>query len=506
MKPQQLSLPMPLHTPRTRAALARLRQVLPTLTPLAVALASGALLVLGGCASSAGIAPSAQALQPAQLGLADTPAAQAPALAADWWRGFGDARLNGLVEQALAGSPGLKLAQTRVARAQAAVAGQAAADGPQLNAELSATRQRFSATSIYPPPLGGSIRTLATAQLGASWEFDFFGRNHAAIEAALGVQRAAQAEAQAARVVLASNVVRQYVQLGRLQAQREVAQRALLQRQETLQLIQQRVQGGLDTAVEQRQGEGALPEARQQIEQLDEQIALTRHALAALTAQAPDALDMLDAPLRNVQALPLPATLPADLLGRRADITAARWRIEAATNDTRSAKAAFYPNINLTAFVGLSSIGLDRLLKSDSEQYGAGPALRLPIFDAGRLRANLRVKTADLDAAVESYNTAVIDAVHEAADQISSQRAIQRQQAEQTLAQTSAEQAYDLALQRYRAGLSTYLTVLNAEANVLAQRRQAVDLQARALDAQVGLVRALGGGYAPDTTLASTTQ
>ena len=214
----------------------------------------------------------------------------------------------------------------------------------------------------------------------------------------------------------------------------------------------------------------------------------------------------MDAPLRSVQLAALPAVLPADLLARRPDITAARWRIEAAGQDMKSAKAAFYPNINLTAFAGLSSIGLDHLVKSASEQYGVGPALHLPIFDAGRLRANLRVKTADLDAAVESYNAAVLEAVHEAADPISSLRAIERQQAEQAQAQTAAESAHDLALQRYRAGLSTYLTVLNAEAGVLNQRRQAVDLKARALDAQVALIKALGGGTAPDTTLASASR
>lgn len=481
-----------LHTFSLDRLAHQLRGVWPTLAPVVVALASAAVLVLTGCASSAGINPSAQTIEPAQAGLADG-AASAP-VTQDWWKSFGDSRLDALVDKALVGSPNLKLAQARVARAEAAVSSQQATEGLQVSGDVSATRQRFSATSIYPPPLGGSIRTLATAQAGASYEFDFFGRNRAAIEAAIGTQRAAQAEAQAARVALSSAVVRQYVALSRLQAQREVTQRSLQQREETLQLIKQRVQGGLDTAVELRQGEGALPEARQQIELLDEQITLTRHALAALTAQPPEALATLDAPLRNVTLQALPAVLPADLLGQRADISAARWRVEAAGADVRSAKAAFYPNINLTAFAGLSSIGLDRLIKSDSQQYGIGPALHLPIFDSGRLRANLRVKTADLDAAVESYNAAVIEAVHETADPISSLRAIERQQSEQNQAQGAAESAYDLALQRYRAGLSTYLTVLNAEAGVLNQRRQAVDLKARALDSQVALIKALGGG------------
>ncbi len=478
----------------------RVRTLPLKLAPFALVVLSSAVLVLGGCASSAGIHPVAHTLAPAQVGLAGS--ATAEPVAADWWRGFGDSTLNGLVEQALAGSPALKVAQARVLRAQAAIAGQEANDGFHASGELNATRQRFSATSIYPPPLGGSTRTLATAQIGAAYEFDFFGRNRSAIAAAVGAERAAQAEAQAARVVLASNVVRSWVQLGRLQEQRQVALQALKQRDDVLQLIKQRVQGGLDTTVEQRQGEGALPESRQQIELLDEQISLTQHALAALTAQAPDALDDLQAPLGTLQVMPLPAALPADLLGRRADVAAARWRVEAAGSDIQAAKAAFYPNINLTAFVGLSSIGLNRLVESASEQYGVGPALRLPIFDAGRLRAGLRGKTAELDAAVESYNVAVIDAVHDAADQISSLRAINRQQVQQAQAQAAAESAYDLATQRFRAGLSTYLTVLNAEAGVLNQRRLAVDLKARALDGQVGLMRALGGGYAGDAQLA----
>jgi NodT family efflux transporter outer membrane factor (OMF) lipoprotein len=197
--------------------------------------------------------------------------------------------------------------------------------------------------------------------------------------------------------------------------------------------------------------------------------------------------------------------LPSDLLGRRADIAAARWRVEAATQDVGNARAQFYPNINLVAFAGFSSIGLDRLLGAGSEQWGVGPALRLPLFDGGRLRANLSGKTADLDAAIESYNAAVIDAVRDVADQLASTQAIARQQTEQRAAQTAAENAYEIAQQRFAAGLSNYLQVLNAETAVLSQRSQSVDLAARALDTQVALLRALGGGYQADLQ-ARTTQ
>lgn len=459
-------------------------------------LALAALSLLAGCASTDGISSSARPLSAADLGLSQTDAAP---LAADWWTAWGDDSLSGLIEQALQSQPSLKVAQARLDRAQAAVAGEQAADGLHVNASADTTRQHFSATSIYPAPLGGSIRTLANAQVAAQWEFDFFGRHRAALDAALGQTRAEQADLQAARNLLASQVAQTWVQLGRLLAQREVAQRALVQREQMLGLIRQRVDAGLDTRVELRQGEGALPDARQQIEQINEQIALTRHALAALVAQPQDRFEALTPDLLRLRSADLPAAVPADLLGRRPDLAAARWRVEAATRGVDAARAQFYPNVNLTAFIGLSSIGLDRLVEADSRQFGAGPAIRLPIFDGGALRANLRGRTADLDAAIEGYNSALLESVRDAADQLTSLQSVQRQQADQAKALAAAESAYDIALQRYRAGLTGQLTVLTAETGLLNQRRLGVDLRARDLVARIGLVRALGGGYTADT-------
>ena len=460
-------------------------------TALAAVAAAAVLLV--ACASPAGIAPQAKMID----GTALTSAAAAPEISTSWWKAYGDSTLDALVDRALRDSPSLAAAQARVQRAQASVDAADAADKPRVDAGFDATRQRYTENGLIPPPIAGTTQTTGTLQLSGSWELDLFGRQRAALDAAIGSQRSAEAEAQAARVLLASNVVRQYVQLARSLEQRELLQRTLAQREEILALIRQRVDAGLDTNVELRQGEGALPEMRQQIEALDEQTRITRHALAALTAQGPNALDTLASRLAQVQLVPLPADVPADLIGRRADVSAARWRIEAATKDMQAARAQFYPSVNLIAFAGFSSIGLNNLIEAGSRQYGVGPAIRLPIFDAGRLRANLRGKAVDVDAAVAAYNGAVLDALREAADPIASLQSIDRQQREQASAQGSAESAYDLALQRYRAGLGTYLTVLTAETNVLAQRRSAVDLKARALDVQAQLARALGGGYAP---------
>jgi len=466
----------------------------PNPSPVARAWASlAAAVLLAGCVSSAGIAPQSDVLDAAAVGIAGEAAAD-PVDAA-WWAAFGARELDALVATALAANPSLKLARDRLERAQAAANAAKANTQPKVDAALDVTRQRYTEHGLVPPPIAGSIGNTGLFNVGASWEIDFFGKNAAALAAAIGSQRAAAADAQAARVLVASRVASTYFALGRWFEQRDVAERALAQRRQILALVRQRVDAGLDTNVELRQSEAAVPETEQQIEAIDEQIVLARHALAALTAQSPDALDALAPRLQLVQAVPLPARVPADLLGRRADIEAARQRVEAATQDVAHAKTLLYPNVNLVAFVGLSSLGVNRLLNAGSEQYGGGAAIRLPIFDAGRLRANVQGRTADLDAAVDSYNATLIDAVRDAADQIASVQSVARQRRTQAAAQAASESAYDLALQRYRAGLSTYLTVLSAENNVLAQRRLAADLKARALDSQVALARALGGGY-----------
>ena len=208
---------------------------------------------------------------------------------------------------------------------------------------------------------------------------------------------------------------------------------------------------------------------------------------------------------RQAQLDLLPQRLGADLLGRRADVVAARWRVETALQDMAVARTQFYPDINLVGFVGLNALGLGNLLNLGSRNLGIGPALRLPLFDGGRLRANLQGRAADADAATAAYNGAVLDAAREVADASTSLQSLARQRVEQAQALAATESAYDLALQRYRAGLGSYLVVLSAETGVLAQRQQATDLQARLLDNQVALMRALGGGWQAAPALALNT-
>jgi NodT family efflux transporter outer membrane factor (OMF) lipoprotein len=461
-------------------------------SPKLAALAAS--LVLAGCASFSGIEPHAAMRSPASVGLDANGTGPAFRAADDWWRAFGDDQLDALVTQALQGNPSLKIAQARLGRAQAMSEAARANTLPQVNGSADVTRQHFTKNGLYPPPIAGSTVNTGDLGLQGSWELDFFGKNAAAVQAAVGATRAAEADAQAARVLLTTNVARAYLQLARINDQLAVAQRTLEQRQQSLQLVSDRVRAGLDTNLELRQSEGSLPETRQQIEALREQATNTEHALAALTGAGNRDVVTRQPSLAQLKPVPVPTVLPSDLLGERADIVAARWRVEAATQNVRSAKAQFYPSINIAGMIGLSSFGLGKLIDMGSTQWSLGPAIHLPIFDAGRLRANLRGNTADLDAAIESYNASVLDGIRDTADQLASAQSIARQQAEQAAAQQSAEAAYQIALQRYKAGLGTYLNVLSAETGVLAQRRLAVDLAARALDTQVGLVRALGGG------------
>jgi NodT family efflux transporter outer membrane factor (OMF) lipoprotein len=469
-------------------------------TMLGALLATAALVA--GCASTSGAVPSShRVITPTEAGAG---AAATPWPQTDWWTAWGDPQLDALIDKALARQPSLQAVQARLVQAQAAVDVADAARMPQFNGSLDLSDQRFTEHGLIPPPLAGTTRWNNDARLGMSWELDLFGRQRAATAAAIGQLRAAQADAQAARVLLAGNVAAAYTNLARLVDARAIAHDALGQREQTFSLVRQRIGAGLDTNVEARQAEGFIAQTHVELESLDEAIARARHALAELTGQGPNALDPLTPHLANVKATPLPQGLPADLIGRRADLVAQRWRVEAELKDVDVSRAQFYPNVNLVAFAGLSSLGLDRLLNSGSLTYGAGPALRLPILQGRRLRANLSAKNAEVDAAIDGYNGALLRALREVADEVSTLQSLERQQLAQDEASKAAEAAFDLATQRYRSGLGNYLVVLTAETNVLAQRRAISELKARHLMAEAALARALGGGYQADTVPAST--
>lgn len=414
----------------------------------------------------------------------------------DWWKVFGDPQLNSLVDDALANNPSLAeaLARVRGAQAQAQAAGAATRPGVTLDGEE--VRQRFSENYYIPPPYGGGEYWVGQVGANLNWDLDFWGRQSDLIKQAKLQTQAATLDHASAQLALSGALAQAYLDLYRAYALADIATKAEQQRETLLKLTQDRVHAGLDTQLDVKSAEALLPQARAARLQAESARDLAVHHLAALAGHGADAYANIDRPQLTLDAaLPLPQDLPIDLLAHRPDVLAARARVDAAVAGREAAKAAFYPDISLKAFAGYQSIGLDTLFKGGSGIWGFGPSVHLPLFDAQRLKAGYHGATAELDAAVASYNDTVLGAVRDVADQLtlSQSQARQLEQSRQTLA--ASEAAYKLAQQRYAAGLSSQIVVLNAESNVLNARRDVVSLQASLAIARVSLLLTVGGTF-----------
>ncbi len=451
-------------------------------------------LALSGCALMEPGPEPVAALDAAKLGLTDQDAAWP---ATQWWQRYGDPQLNALLDEALANNPSMSAAQARLARANAAVSTARAPLLPRVDANYALTREHLSKDYIYPAPLGGSVVSDNRLALDFSYELDFWGKNRSRLQSAVSQQQAAAADAQAARNVLASATVRAYLNLQNAFAQRDVLNRVLAQRAEVLSLTQGRYKAGLDTQVEVKQAESSLAAGKVELTQTETTLAQLRNQVAALAGAGPQRGQSLTPVALTAPAGGIPASVPLDLLGHRPDVAAAKWRAEAARHAIDSAKAEFYPNVNLVAFAGFQAMGTGNLLGADARMAGFGPAVTLPIFHGGELNANLAGRRADADLAVSDYNQTVLDAVHQVADALDGLRLLDQEKAEQRQAREAIDAAYDLAVKRYRAGMGNYIAVLIAQTGVLTQARLDTDLRIRAYQLDANLANALGGGYVP---------
>lgn len=451
-------------------------------------------IALSGCAfMEKGPAPVPE-ITAQKLGLTEQSAAWPTT---QWWERYEDPQLDTLVQEALANNPSMTAAQARLAQANAAVGGARAPLLPRVDADYSLQREHISRTYIYPEPLAGSTQTDNRLGLDFSYELDFWGKNRSALQAALSREQAAQADRQAARTMLSSAMVQSYLNLQNAFAQRTVLHRIIAQREESLSITRQRFNAGLDTQVEVKQADSQLASAKVQLTQIETTLAQLRNQVAALAGAGPERGQSLQEAKLTVPPGGIPASIPLDLLGHRADVVAARWRAEAARRTIDVAKADFYPNVNITAFIGFQALGTNNLLQAASHAANIGPAISLPIFHGGELNANLAGRRADTDLAVSDYNQTVLDAVRQVADALDALRLIGRETAEQRQARESIDAAYNLAVDRYKAGLGNYLTVLVAQNEVLTQARLETDLQFRTYKLDAELANALGGGYVP---------
>ena len=459
------------------------------------------LLALAGCAAF----PSRDAppeMKPVSQYASDrsfaAPAAQWPA--ESWWTAYGDPQLDALINEALTGSPSIAVAEARLRHAQAVAQIADSATMPQVSANASASEQKQSYNYMSPravTPQGWNDYGRAT--LDFSWELDFWGKNRAALAAATSEGDAARADAAQARLTLATAIASAYAELARLHAALDTAQAALEVRTKTADLFGRRRDNGLETLGSVRQVEARRASAEADVLSIAEQLALQRNRIAALMGAGADRGLAIARPTVNLaRPFGLPEQLPAQLLGRRPDISAARMRAEASAQRIDQAQAAFYPNVNLAAFIGVQSLGLDLLTRNGSSIDSVGPAISLPIFDGGRLRGQLRAAYADYAEAVANYDRTVVQALADVADAAVSQRALGGQLTKTGAAVDAAREAWRIQNNRYEGGLSTYLDVLSAEDSLLANLRTQSDLQSRSFTLDVALVRALGGGYSTD--------
>lgn len=235
---------------------------------------------------------------------------------------------------------------------------------------------------------------------------------------------------------------------------------------------------------------------------MQESIELQKNAISALLGEGPDRGKSIASPtIRLTDNFGLPRDASIGLLGHRPDIYAARLRLEAAAESIGIARAKFYPNVNISAFIGLQALGLENLLKSGNDAGSIGPAIYLPIFSGGRLEGQLTSAEASYEEALAEFNAIFIHALHEIADVVTSTKALSARIAKRREAVEAARDAHQIATNRYEGGLARYLEVLTAENGLILNERALVNLQSRAFNLDIALVYALGGGYQVDSEI-----
>lgn len=458
----------------------------------------GSLLVLlAGCASLAPATPDSNAGLPAQyLNQTADDAADAQAVASlHWQQFFADARLRELIGVALENNRDLRLAALRVQEAQAAYGIQRSQSLPTLAASAQASRSRTPADLS----LTGQAVTGSQWQAGlgiSSWEIDFWGRVASLNEAALQTFLATDAARQAAILGLIGQVAHAYLGLRELDERLQLAQASEASQRESLRIFTRRFEVGAASRLELTQVQTLLAQAQSLVVQLQQQRAAQLHTLGILLGSVVDAAALPPAPLLVDEAwlVPLQAGLPAALLQHRPDIVAAEHRLQAARANIGAARAAFYPSIRLTATGGTASQELEGLFKGAGRVWSFAPSLSLPIFDAGRNRANLNLTQVRQHMAVAEYENAIQNAFRDVSDALAARQWLTQQVAVQQQALTVQRERVRLSRLSYEHGASTFLEVLDAERSLLNVEQQLVQTRRALLASQVSLYTALGGG------------
>ncbi len=444
-------------------------------------------LLLASCATPDVAPPAASLLS--QENLAIQPASQLAA--ANWWSAMNDPVLDKLVSVALSRSPRLTMADARLRAARASSDSVASSDGLRVNGSAGFTRERSSEYGNNPPAYRGIYTNLETVGLDASYRFDFWGKTRAQLAAARGQARAAELEADDARQWLAWAVSSQYLEWRTAQHALQLLREDQTQAETLLQSGQTRSKHGLAAPEELAQLQAQLAESRERLARASQREAQASHALAALSAQPQASLAQLpDAALPQWQLDT--RQYSTNMLGQRADIQAARERVEAASATVRAARADFYPDLRIGGLAALSSSELSNLLDPGARLLRFAPALTLPIFSNGELNARLSGRTADYEQAVAQYNQTLLAAVQETADRYSQLHSLAQAETQVLAAQAARQEAARVLQARVTSGLASRSQWLAENRRYTQARLTTLETRAQRLQAQAALLRALG--------------
>ena len=464
----------------------------------ALVAALAAATALSGCASVPDT-PAPQVMRdPATLEAAQAFAAPQGAFPDDrWWTVWGDPALDALVAEALAASPDLAVATARARQAQALVGQARAATLPTIGLEATAGGTRPSQNQGFPIDIiPGELRDQGRIGLSFAFDPDLWGRNRAALAAATSAAEAATVDLAQARLMLASTLVSTYAELNRAFAVRDRALAVQANAEGELALAEARVASGLDNASTLHRAREELARAQGTVAASDAAIALLRNALATLVGAGPDrGLAIARPTLGDARVLALPDELPLGLVARRPDIVSARLRAESAAARVGVARADFYPQVNLSAVLGLQAVGLDVLFRQSSLTTNFGPVLSLPIFEGGALAARYQGAGAAYDEAVAHYNATLLAAVQQVADAVATKRGIASELAAARLAEDEARASFALIRQRVEAGLADRRALLAADRQVILASQNLSAIVSRDRQADIALAVALGGGF-----------
>lgn len=452
-------------------------------------------VALGGCAAVGPDYSEPQLAVPAGWSAGTGTDAMDAVLLARWWHGFGDPVLDRLVADALAANLDLAQARARLreARARRGVAGAALA--PSVDASLSGSRSRSSGQSG-----SGSTRELYSAGFDASWELDVFGGVRRSVEAAQADLEASVESLSDTRVSLAAEVALNYIDLRTAEQRLAIAEESIAYRGENHQIIRWRQQAGLVSELDLAQATTDLESTRAVLPPLRTAVIEAKNRLAVLLGRNPGELESLvhaDRPI-PLAAGEIVAAIPADTLRQRPDVRVAERRLAAQTARLGEAEAARYPSFRLSGSLGLEALELDALADRDANTHSLFGGITAPVFNAGRIAANIEIQDALVEQARLAYRAAVLAALEEVENALTAVANTDARRAKLAEAAAAARTTLAIAEYRYASGLADFLSVLDAQRTQLSLDEQLAGSTGELARAQIRLYKALGGGWSTE--------